>query len=383
MSEAHTASRNEWMPNRMFDPVNNPFAMQNLLRKEPDAFTLKKEKQLQKSFVADPMVAPQKSAAAANFKTEHDSKSEAEPEGRAADWFSLPDDEEEIVAQADFVGPLPLGAINEAMTEVPEEMVLAEAEMMEESLQVEEPVAEAEPEVEPEPEPEPEPESELAAGPDLSSEAVTSLIEAAREEAREEARSAASKEGFDAGYAQAKAELQAAHDTQIVILKQLCDGVKDLSQDAEAMFEPLQKLAMHLAEQLVRGELSQSGQAIARLVDNSLREMAAAGDKPVVVHLNPEDLELYRPLVSQFSDSMTLRSSTDLKRGSVRVALDGSVVEDLIERRIAGLKKTMAQPPASNWRSTATTSLPTRMPQTVEDVTPIEASAVTVDASDA
>lgn len=374
MSDARTASRNEWMPNRMFDPVNNPFAMQNLLRKEPDAFTLKKEKQLQKSFVADPMVAPQKSAAAASFKTEHDSQSEAEPEGRAADWFSLPD-EEEIVAQADFVGPLP----REATTVVPEEMVLAEAEWMEEPLQVEEPVAEAEPEVEPEL----EPEHEVAAGPDLSSEAVTSLIEAAREEAREEARSAASKEGFDAGYAQAKAELQAAQDAQIAILKQLCDGVKDLSQDAEAMFEPLQKLAMHLAEQLVRGELSQSGQAIARLVDNSLREMAAAGDKPVVVHLNPDDLELYRPLVSQFGDSMTLRSSTDLKRGSVRVALDGSVVEDLIERRIAGLKKTMAQPPASNWRSTATTSLPTRTPQAVEDVTPIEASAVTVDASDA
>ena len=372
MSDARTASRNEWMPNRMFDPVNNPFAMQNLLRKEPDAFTLKREKQLQKSFVADPMVAPQKIASAANFKTEHDSQSEtesqAEPESRAADWFSLPDDEEEIVAQADFVGPLP----REAMTVAPEEMALAE-ELIEEQLQIEEPVAEAEPEVEPEPEP------EAVAEPDLSSEAVTSLIDAAREEAR----SAASKEGFDAGYAQAKAELQAEQDAQITLLKQLCDGVKDLSQDAEAMFEPLQKLAIHLAEQLVRGELSQSGQAIARLVDNSLREMAAAGDKPVVVHLNPEDLELYRPLVSQFGDSMTLRSSTDLKRGSVRIALDGSVVEDLIERRIAGLKKTMAQPPASNWRSTATTSLPTRTPQTVEDVTPIEASAVTVDASDA
>jgi hypothetical protein len=113
--------------------------------------------------------------------------------------------------------------------------------------------------------------------------------------------------------------------------------------------------------------------------------MAAAGDKPVVVHLNPEDLELYRPLVSQFGDSMTLRSSTDLKRGSLRVALDGSVVEDLIERRIEGLKKTMAQPPASNWRSTAPTSLPARMSQVVEDVTPIEPEehSMTVDASDA
>ena len=370
MSEAHTASRNEWLPNRMFDSVNNPFAMQNLLRSEPDAFTLKKEKQLQKSFVADPMVAPEKSVSAAGFKTENDNESESASAKPAEDWFSIADDEEEqdMTAQAEFVGPLP----REALPEAEEDMVLAEAESMEEEpLPVEEPVALAEP----------EPEIEELAGPDLSGEAVTSLVDAAREEARV----AANKEGFDAGYAQAKAELQAEQDAQIAILKTLCENVQDLSQDAEAMFEPVQKLAMHLAEQLVRGELTQSGQAIARLVDNSLREMAAAGDKPVVVHLNPEDLELYRPLVSQFGDSMTLRSSTDLKRGSLRVALDGSVVEDLIERRIEGLKKTMAQPPASNWRSTAPASLPARMSQVVEDVTPIEPEdhSMTVDANDA
>ena len=356
----------------MFDPVNNPFAMQNMLRKEPDAFTLKREKQLQKSFVIDPMVAPENSTSAAGFKTEQDSESEAaaEPLG---DWFAMPDEEEDMTAQVEFVGPLPRAALPES-PESPEDEALAAAEGLEEEpLPVELEMALAEPE--------PEPEIEEPAGPDLSSEAVTSLIDAAREETR----AAANKEGFDAGYAQAKAELQAEQDGQITILKQLCESVQDLSLDAEALFAPLQKLAMHLAEQLVRGELTQSGQAIARLVDNSLREMAAAGDKPVVVHLNPEDLELYRPLVSQFGDSMTLRSSTDLKRGSLRVALDGSVVEDLIERRIEGLKKTMAQPPASNWRSTATNSLPARMSQVVEDVTPIEheAESLIVDASDA
>lgn len=372
MSEAHTASRKEWLPNRMFDSVNNPFAMQNLLRKEPDAFTLKREKQLQKSFVADPLVAPEKNTSADSFKTENDNESESASVKPAEDWFAMGDEEEseeqDMTAQAELVGPLP----REALPEVEEDIVLAEAESVEEELlSVEEPEALVEP----------EPEIEEQVGPDLSGEAVTSLVDAAREEARE----TANKEGFDAGYAQAKAELQAEQDAQISILKKLCENVQDLSQDAEAMFEPLQKLAMHLAEQLVRGELTQSGQTIARLVDNSLREMAAAGEKPVVVHLNPEDLELYRPLVSQFGDSMTLRSSTDLKRGSLRVALDGSVVEDLIERRIEGLKKTMAQPPASNWRSTAPTSLPARMSQVVEDVTPIEPEehSMTVDASDA
>lgn len=355
----------------MFDPVNNPFAMQNLLRKEPDAFTLKREKQLQKNFVVDPQIVSEKTSSAAAFRTGEEEEPDAKPTASGQDWFAMEDEveEDDYTAHADFVGPLPRAA----MPEEPEETVLAEAEIIEEPLPLEEPVAVAAAE--------PEPVVEEPAGPDLSSEAVTSLIEAAREETR----ITVSKEAYDAGYAQAKLDLQAEQDTKIAILKQLSEGVQDLSQDAEAMFEPLKKLAMHLAEQLVRGELTQSGQAIARLVENSLREMAAAGDKPVVVYLNPEDLELYRPLVSQFGDSMTLRSSTDLKRGSLRVALDGSVVEDLIERRIEGLKKTMAQPPASNWRSTATNSLPTRMAQAVEDVTPIEheAHTLSVDPSDA
>lgn len=368
MSEARTASRNEWLPNRMFDSVNNPFAMQNLLRKEPDAFTLKKEKQLQKNFIADPLVAPEKRASAETFKSGHDNEPEPASAAPVEDGLVMAAEDETV--HAELPDPLP----HDDLPEAAEEIIQTEAQSSEEEpLPVEEPVAPVKPET--------TSAEVVQTGPDLSSEAVTSLIDAAREEAR----ATANKEGFEAGYAQAKAELQAEQDARISILKNLCEKVQDLSQDAEAMFEPLQKLAMHLAEQLVRGELTQSGQAISRLVDNCLREMAAAGSKPVVIHLNPEDLELYRPLVSQFGDSMTLRSSTDLKRGSLRVALDGSVVEDLIERRIEGLKKTMAQPPASNWRSTATNNLPSRMSQVVEEVTPIEqeAHSLIVDASDA
>jgi hypothetical protein len=85
-------------------------------------------------------------------------------------------------------------------------------------------------------------------------------------------------------------------------------------------------------------------------VDNCLRELAASGEKAVIVHLNPDDLEQYKPLVVQFGDSMVLRPDALLSRGSVRASLDGSVVEDLIDRRVKGLSKSLAQPVASSWR---------------------------------
>lgn len=198
---------------------------------------------------------------------------------------------------------------------------------------------------------------ETAAEPALNSAAIESLLQAAREEAREqgrqEAREAAYQEGLEAGIAQAKAELQQAIDGQRAQLAQIIDSLQKLSEDPDTLFEPMKKLAVHLAEQLVRGELAQSPQTISRLVDNCLRELAASGEKAVIVHLNPEDLEQYKPLIAPFGDSLVLRPDALLARGSVRASLDGSVVEDLIERRVKGISKSLAQPMAAGWRPSA------------------------------
>jgi flagellar biosynthesis/type III secretory pathway protein FliH len=223
--------------------------------------------------------------------------------------------------------------------------------------------------------------------PDLSGEAVTALVEAAREEARAETRETAYNEGLEAGRAQARAELQTEHDAQITQLKALQEALNKLSFDADALFEPVKKLTVHLAEQLVRGELAQSPQTISRLVDNSLRELNASGEKAVIVHLNHEDLEAYRPLVAQFGDSMILRPDSLLERGSVRVSLDGSVVEDLMQRRIDGLKKSLSQPAAPGWqagggRLSDRLNESQRGSQHIEDVTAVETSSSDDDLND-
>ena len=434
MSELSSAKPDkEWLPNLMFDPVNNPFAMQNLMRKEAETFSATADGRSAKSFVASAIgdkgerapsafqfnaqtgLGPQTSfrahatgslagetTAAAPKPTTDTDLPQAEEEqttimadagqDEAATDAQHADENREVVhaevdaeLQADADADTEIDTKIETETETEQDDVIAASaqEAMNEIDEIDDAAtvdtdtelktavealadAQAEPEV-------------VAATPDLSSEAMTALLDAAREEAR----AAAREEGFDAGYAQAQSELKKEHDAQIEALQKLNAGVQELANDSDALFEPLHKLALHLAEQLVRGELTQSGLAISRLVDNALREMTGSGEKAVMVQLNPDDLELYRPLVAQLGDSMTLRSNTALKRGSVRVSLDGSVVEDLIERRIEGLGKSLAQPPAAGWRNGPGTSLSARLEsgsgarQTVQDVTAKDVAAPT------
>ena len=441
MSESPHAARrrHEYMPNRMFDPVANPFAVQNLLVKEEQVFTVNTDERPEFSFESDPLISKEgpgifaldevieladltgATAFASEANAENAFVTDPSPvAGDAAtatqqtefmtdavmashtnEGFTESGEQGETIATApsevadDALAMTTIAADvdAEAFSQTDAAILAAPSELTEDETisasadeqQVETPELAVEPEAEPVPEP-----AVIASAPtvpDLSSEAVTALVEAAREQARAETREIAYNEGLEAGKAQAEAALQKEHDAQINRLKALQEALKKLSFDADALFEPVKKLTVHLAEQLVRGELAQSPQTISRLVDNSLRELNASGEKAVIVHLNPEDLEAYRPLVAQFGDSMILRPDSLLDRGSVRVSLDGSVVEDLMQRRIDGLKKSLSQPAAPGWqagggRLSDRLNESQRGSQHVEDVTAVETSSSDDDNND-
>jgi len=413
---SHTARRrHEYLPNRMFDPVANPFAVQNLLVKEEQIFALTPDERPEFGFENDPLISKEATGAFALDElieladlsggaafasdTSADSEFVTEPspvtaEATAQGSEFVADASMTAQSAAAFAGNSEQGESIAAAEDQERhdlaveagEAVIAEAAALMAGIDSDEASAVAEEEfnaaaansateaqslaseetelvtelaADPAADPEPDVEQiqaataavSASAKPDLSGEAFAALIAATREQTRAETQERAYNEGLEAGKAQARAELQKEHDTQITQLKTLQEALKKLSFDADALFEPVKKLTVHLAEQLVRGELAQSPQTISRLVDNSLRELNASGEKAVIVHLNPEDLEGYRPLVAQFSDSMILRPDSLLERGSVRVSLDGSVVEDLMQRRIDGLKKSLNQPAAPGWQA--------------------------------
>lgn len=453
MSE-RTASRRRhaWLPNRMFDPVANPFAVQNLLEKESQPFTVQRDARGTFAFAADPLLDDDAAAAfrvdetidppafdgesvdagasmAPAFSADADAgqagfEADAETAPRAAAWFESAEDESspdaanaamarttEAAAHADDVDSPDLTTTADTTAASPGSPVQAAAPADTPDTPDSADLSAASPganhDQTPADAPQANADADAHAGlatmptsvdsaptsaavaqqplaePDLSSPAVRQLVEAAREEARAEAATAAYHEGVQVGLTQAMNEMHQAHEQKLAQLQTLIDALQKLSFDVDALFDPVKQLTVHLAEQLVRGELSQAPQAISRLVDNCLRELNASGEKAVVVHLHPEDLELYRPLVAQFGDTMILRPDALLQRGSVRTSLDGSVVEDLMQRRVDGLKKSLAQPAAPGWRGGA--KLADRLAdgqrgsQQVEDVTTAEIVAGTTD----
>ncbi len=171
------------------------------------------------------------------------------------------------------------------------------------------------------------------------------LIEAARAEAYEQGLRAGREQGLTEGEArgmekgreQLASELQAEIAAREQSFNELVEGLRRSASDPQRLFLPMKRLALHLAQQLVRGELSISGEAIDRLIEQCLLEVDRNASKDVVLSLNPEDLERWKHEGSLALDAVQVRADPVLSSGSVRLSVGESVVEDLIEHRLQSL----------------------------------------------
>jgi hypothetical protein len=153
-------------------------------------------------------------------------------------------------------------------------------------------------------------------------------------------------QGWAEGHAQAQAKLAAQQAAQTALLGELMNGLQALNHEPQRFFEPLKRLALHMAEQLVRGELQVSGQAVANLAKQALDTLGETREK-VILHLNPMDAEALSEAAPELVAQCAIESDAQLQRGSVRVAVNDTVVEDLIEHRMEALaRRVLAQPDA-------------------------------------
>lgn len=171
-------------------------------------------------------------------------------------------------------------------------------------------------------------------------------LEAAREEALEQGRAQGLAQGLEQGREQGLAEglmrgeeearqrLEADYSERQQALEELFKAVATATSDSHRLFAPLKRLALHLAEQLVRGELSLSGEAINRLVEHALIEVERAPGNDLLLLLNPEDLERWKRVAPASLDSLEVRADPSLSIGSVRVSAGESIIEDLVEHRL-------------------------------------------------
>lgn len=158
--------------------------------------------------------------------------------------------------------------------------------------------------------------------------------------------------GLQAGQTQVRTEVEAERTRERELLRHLGIELRGLNEDPQRFFEPLKRLALHLAEQLVRAELQLSGQAVSQLVRQSLARLDQPADK-AVVSLNPVDLERLQAMGPEATQGLQLEPDPHLSQGSVRVRVNETVVQDLIEHRLEALARPLLRE-ADAWLAQST-----------------------------
>ena len=133
----------------------------------------------------------------------------------------------------------------------------------------------------------------------VESQLSESALNALREEAYQR--------GLEAGLAQARTEVTEERQHERELFRHLSIELRSLSQDPERFFEPLKRLSLHVAEQLVRGELQVSGQVLNNLIKQCLAQFDHPADKAVVT-LHPDDLKRLKAMEPAVTQGLELES---------------------------------------------------------------------------
>lgn len=179
-------------------------------------------------------------------------------------------------------------------------------------------------------------------------------LERVKAQAYEEGRQQGMRETSEELSAQAQA-WKAESAARLAALEQ---GVRELIESPDLLHEPLKRLALHLAEQLVMGELTISPQAIERLVRRCVDELDAPRGTPVRIELHPDDLGPLQEWLSSLSAEgegaaqakappWVLQANATVLPGSVRASANDAMVTDLIEHRLDAMARQLLQVPAS------------------------------------
>ena len=134
---------------------------------------------------------------------------------------------------------------------------------------------------------------------------------------------------------QTKAEVEAKVDKTIEQYRKLTQKIRTASTRVSEFFEPVSRLSVHIAEQLVRGELTVGPVAITRLVQGCLDaiEERASQQEPIL-KMHPVDLKIFLDGFDGEPTGVSLVADDRLARGDVSLKMDHSVIDDLMSHRL-------------------------------------------------
>lgn len=147
------------------------------------------------------------------------------------------------------------------------------------------------------------------------------------------------EEGFERGTDIAEQRFEAVK-AQFV---ELIDRIKIAQEDMTAFYDPLKKLAVHLAEQVIRGELTASSVAIERLIKEALADLSQQNTGQIIINLNTKDYRELPVTLSAEFPQIDFRADETVSRGSLILRMGDSVVEDFLEHRLQTLADEILQ----------------------------------------
>ena len=132
-----------------------------------------------------------------------------------------------------------------------------------------------------------------------------------------------------------QAEAEAKVEKTIQQYRELTQKIRAASTRVSEFFEPLSRLSVHIAEQLVRGELTLGPIAITRLVQGCLDAIEErASNKEPILKMHPADLEMFLSGFDGEPTGVSLMADDRLARGDVSLQMDHSVIDDLLSHRL-------------------------------------------------
>lgn len=138
--------------------------------------------------------------------------------------------------------------------------------------------------------------------------------------------------GVEAGRLEGRAEAAGIIESERQKMRAYIASIEAGFGNSAEFFAPLKKLALHIAQQLVRSELRSSGEVVSRLIENCL---AKTGDrKPVVIRLHPQDIDMFKKLRGEGGGGLPLAEEASFAPGSVRVEFDDGWIEDMMQVRV-------------------------------------------------
>ena len=134
---------------------------------------------------------------------------------------------------------------------------------------------------------------------------------------------------------QTKADAEAEVDKTIEQYRELTQKIRMASTRVSEFFEPVSRLSVHIAEQLVRGELTVGPVAITRLVQGCLDAIEErASKREPILKMHPADLEMFLNGFDGEPTGVSLVADDRLARGDVSLQMDHSVIDDLLSHRL-------------------------------------------------